>query len=60
MGLVMNSMDSGKTARLSEADLLAYLHHSIPASALDCRADELGTNVALAEVFLVHPAVSVT
>jgi hypothetical protein len=41
-------------AAFGESDLLANLHHPIPARALDCGADELGTDVALAEVFLVH------
>jgi hypothetical protein len=41
-------------AAFSEGDLLANLHHPVPGRPLDGGADELGTDVALAEVFLVH------
>jgi hypothetical protein len=41
-------------AAFGEGDLLANLRHPVPARALDGGADELGTDVALAEVFLVH------
>src|ERR1700733_3162960 len=39
-----------------EIDLLADLHHSIPAGPLHSGTDELGADVAFAEVLLVHPA----
>ena len=41
-------------ASLGEGDLLADLHHPVPARALHCGAYELGADIALAEVFLVH------
>src|SRR5438876_943012 len=41
-------------APLGEGDLLANLHHPVPARAFHCGAYELGTDIALAEVFLVH------
>ena len=43
-------------AALGEADLLADLRHLVPARALDGGRDELGADVALAEVLLVHLA----
>ena len=44
-------------AALGEADLLADLHHFIPARLLNGRGDELGADVAFAEVFLVHAGI---
>ena len=44
-------------ASLGEIDLLADLHHPVPARAFHCGADELGADVALAEVFLVHAVI---
>jgi len=46
-------------APLGEGHLFANLHHAVPARALDSGADELGTDVALAEVFFVHTFVVV-
>ena len=37
-----------------DGDFLADLHHSVPTRAFYGQADELGADVALAEVFLVH------
>ena len=39
---------------VGEIDLLADLHHPVPAGAFDGGADELGADIALAEIFLVH------
>ena len=44
-------------APLGESDLLADLHHPVPARAFDGGTDELGADVALAEVFLVHAVI---
>lgn len=41
-------------AAFGEGYLLANLNHPVPARVLDGGAYELGTDVALAEVFLVH------
>jgi len=41
-------------ATLGETDLLADLRHLVPACLAQGRGDELGTNVALAQVFLTH------
>ena len=40
-------------APLGERDLLAYLHHPVPARALDGGTDELGADVAFAKIYLV-------
>ena len=37
-----------------ETDLLANLRYGIPARLLDGRRDELGADVAFAEVFFIH------
>ena len=39
---------------LGEVDLLANLRHDIPARLLHGGRDELGADVALAEVFFIH------
>ena len=49
-----NKLAAHNNAAFGEGDLLANLHHPVPTSALDGGADKLGTDVALAEVFLVH------
>ena len=41
-------------ASLGKGDLLADLHHPVPARAFHSGANELGADVALAEVFFVH------
>ena len=41
-------------APLGKVDLFANLHHPVPARAFHGGADELGADIALAEVFLVH------
>lgn len=41
---------------LGKGHFLADLQHRVPASPLDGRRDEFGTNVSLAEVFPVHAA----
>ena len=41
---------------LGEVDLLTDLHHPVPARAFHSGANELGTDITLAEVFLVHIA----
>jgi hypothetical protein len=46
-------------APLGECDLLADLHHPVPARAFHCGAYELGADIAFAEVFLVHAVVDV-
>ena len=37
-----------------KSDFLADLHHPVPARALDGGTDELGADVAFAEIFLVY------
>ena len=41
-----------------ESDFLADLHHPVPARALDGGTDELGADVAFAQVFLVYGSVA--
>jgi hypothetical protein len=52
--LLQAALDTNNDAFLGESDLLADLHHPVPACALDGGAYELGADIALAEVFLVH------
>jgi hypothetical protein len=40
-------------ASLGEGDLLADLHHPVPARALHGRAGELGADISLAEVLFI-------
>ncbi len=42
-------------AAFRESNLLANLHHAVPARALDGGAYELGADIAFAEVLFVHP-----
>jgi hypothetical protein len=49
---VGNELSSGDDASFGEDDLLADLHHPVPARAFHCGAYELGADIALAEVFL--------
>ena len=44
-------------ATLGEINLLADLHHPIPARAFHCGANELGADVAFAQVFLIHAVI---
>jgi hypothetical protein len=41
-----------------KSDFLADLHHPVPARALDGGTDELGADIAFAEVFLVYRTVA--
>jgi hypothetical protein len=41
-------------APVGEGHHLADLHHPVPARALDCGDYELGADIALAQVFLIH------
>ena len=52
-----NELAANDDAALGEGDLLADLHHPVPARAFHGGADELGADVALAEVFLVHAVI---
>jgi hypothetical protein len=52
-----NELAPDNDASLGEIDLLADLHHPVPARAFDGGADELGADIALAEVFLVHAVI---
>jgi len=52
-----NELTSDDDAPFGEVDLLSNLHHPVPARAFDGGADELGTDIAFAEVFLVHTLV---
>ena len=45
-------------ASLGKGDLLADLHHPVPARAFDRGAYELGADIALAEVLLIHGSVA--
>ena len=49
-----DELSANDDAALGEGDLLADLHHPVPARAFHGGADELGADVALAEVLLVH------
>src|ERR1019366_10159432 len=49
-----NELSPDDDTSLGESDLLANLHHPVPARAFHCGAYELGADIALAEVFLVH------
>lgn len=49
-----NELSPDDDAAFGEVDLFADLHHPVPARALYGWADELGADIALAEVFLVH------
>lgn len=52
--LPRNKLAPNDEAALCETALLAELRYLIPACLLDGRGDELGADIALAEVFLVH------
>jgi len=52
-----NKLAPDNDASLGEINLLADLHHPVPARAFHCGADELGADVALAEVFLIHAVI---
>ena len=52
-----NKLAPDDDASLGEIDLLADLHHPVPARAFDGGAYELGADVALAEIFLVHAVI---
>jgi len=52
-----NELSPDDDAALGERDLLAYLHHAVPARAFYGGAYELGADVALGEVFLVHAVI---
>lgn len=54
MGLSSNQEPIYDAAH-GEGHFLPNLQHSVPAHALDGGADELGTDVALTKVLLVHP-----
>jgi hypothetical protein len=54
-----NELSPNDDAALGEGDLLADLHHPVPPRALHCGAYELGADIALAQVFLVHKVISV-
>src|ERR1019366_1432381 len=49
-----NELSPDDDASLGESNLLADLHHPVPARAFYCGTDEHGTDIALAEVFLIH------
>jgi hypothetical protein len=49
-----NELPPDDDTSLGEGDLLTDLHHPVPACAFYSRADELGADIAFAEVFLVH------
>jgi hypothetical protein len=49
-----NELPPDDDTSLGEGDLLTDLHHTVPACTFYRRADELGADIAFAEVFLVH------
>ena len=49
-----NEFSADDDAPFGKSDLLADLHHPVPARALDGGTDEFGTDVAFAEVFPVY------
>jgi hypothetical protein len=55
-----DELSSDDDASLGKVDLLAYLHHPFPTRSFHCEADELGADIALAEVFLVHKVQSLS
>ena len=52
-----NELSANDDAALGEIDLLADLHHPVPARAFHGGAYELGADIAFAEVFLVHAVI---
>ena len=49
-----DKLSSNDDSAVGEGDLFANLKHLVPAGLRDGGADELGTDVAFAEVLLVH------
>ena len=52
-----NELSPDDDASLGESDLLTDLHHPVPPRSFHRGANELGADIALAEVFLVHVGV---
>ena len=52
-----NELAPDNDAAFGEVDLFANLHHPVPARAFDGGAYELGADIALAEIFLVHAVI---
>jgi hypothetical protein len=50
----MGHLGLGNQVGNHDGDFLADLHYYVPTRAFYGRADELGADVALAEVFLIH------
>jgi hypothetical protein len=53
---VRHQLAANDDAALGEIDLLAYLHHLVPAGPLDGGQDELRADIALGQSQLIHPA----